>query len=152
MPIPSPEHAAFRALSEATARDWALIGRAEREYRSNHGPGRGLLAVLDCFREIDPMGAPINLYTHCLQTATRVVEAGEDDELVVVALFHDLPEAFTDNHHGQVAAQMLAPWLSDRGSWLLFHHVKSQSVPSANPPPRSRDEGEPFRGHPYFSD
>ena len=28
--------------------------------------------------------------------------------LVVVALFPDLPEAFSDNHHGQVAAQMLA--------------------------------------------
>jgi predicted HD phosphohydrolase len=152
MPIPSPERAAFRALSQATAADWALITRAEREYRSNHGPGRGLLAVLDCFREIDPMGAPINLYRHCLQTATRVVEAGEDDELVVVALFHDLPEAFSDNHHGLVAAQMLAPWLSDRRSWLLVHHVEFQSVHFANHPTRSPDEREPFRGHPHFSD
>ncbi len=42
----------------------------------------------------DAVGAPVNLYTHCLQTATRVLEAGHDDELVVVALFHDLPEAF----------------------------------------------------------
>jgi predicted HD phosphohydrolase len=152
MPIPSPERAAFRALSEATPRDWALIDRAEREHRSSHGPGHGLLAVLECFREIDPMGAPIHLYAHGLQTATRVVEAGEDDELVVVALFHDLAEAFSDNHHGQVAAQMLAPWLSDRRSWLLVHHVELQSVHFANHPTRGPEEREPFRGHPHFSD
>jgi len=80
------------------------------------------------------------------------VEAGEDDELVVVALFHDLPEAFTDNHHGQVAAQMLAPWLSDCRSWLLVHHVEFQSAHFANHPTRGPEEREPFRGHPYFSD
>src|SRR6202049_2602917 len=134
MPIPSPERAAFRALSQATAPDWALINRAEREYRSNHGPGRGLLAVLDCFREIDPMGAPINLYTHCLQTATRVVEAGEDDELVVVALFHDLPEAFSDNHHGLIAAELLSPWISERRTWLLVQHVAFQQFHFVNHP------------------
>jgi predicted HD phosphohydrolase len=100
----------------------------------------------------DPLGAAVNLYTHCLQTATRVLRAGHDDELVVVALFHDLPEAFSDNHHGLLAAQILAPWISERRSWLLTHHVEFQSYHFANHPTRERNERDRYLGHPYFAE
>jgi predicted HD phosphohydrolase len=98
------------------------------------------------------LGVPINLYQHCLQTATRVLEAGEDDELVVVALFHDLPEAFSENHHGLVAATLLAPRLSARREWLLIHHVEFQALHFANHPTRDPLEREPYRGHPWFDE
>jgi predicted HD phosphohydrolase len=144
--------AKFRALSQATSEDWSVIERAEREYRRDYGPGHGLLAVLASIADGDPIGNPVNLYTHCLQTATRVLAAGEDDELVVVALFHDLPEAFSDNHHGRVAAQMLAPWISERRTWLLVHHVELQAYHFANHPTRDRNERDPYKGHPYFEE
>jgi predicted HD phosphohydrolase len=144
--------AAFRALSEAVPNDWRIIERAERDYRDNHGPGRGLLTVLASVANIDPLGAPINLYQHSLQTATRVLKAGLDDELVVVALFHDLPEAFSDNHHGLLAAEMLAPWLSERRRWLLIHHVEFQAYHFANHPTRDPNERERYRGHPQFAE
>lgn len=100
----------------------------------------------------DPMGAPVNLYTHCLQTATRVLQAGHDDELIVVALFHDLPEAFSDNHHGLVAAELLAPWICERRRWLLIHHVEFQALHFANHPTRNRNERDEYAGHPYFEE
>jgi len=152
MSLPKSERVAFRALSEATADDWQIIDRAETQYRRDHGPGRGLLMALASIEHGDPLGIQINLYTHCLQTATRVLKAGHDDELVVSALFHDLPEAFSDNHHGVLAAQMLAPWLSDRRTWLLTHHVELQSVHFANHPTRDSSEREPYRNHPYFDE
>jgi len=108
--------------------------------------------MLKCTESGAPIGAPVNLYAHCLQTATRVLEAGEDDELVVVALFHDLPEAFSDNHHGLLAAQMLAPWLSERRSWLLTHHVEFQAYHFANHPTRDRNERDRYAGHRYFEE
>ena len=152
MPVSIPPRAAFRALSEASAEDWRLIDGEERRYRAGGGCARGLLTLLEGFRDIDPMGAPINLYTHCLQTATRVLEDGGDDELIVVALFHDLPEAFSEDHHGRVAAALLAPRLSERRTWLLVHHVELQSVHFANHPTRTAAECEPFRGSPYFAE
>jgi predicted HD phosphohydrolase len=152
MPTERPQSAAFRALSEATANDWKIIDRAEREYRRHHGPGRGLLRVMACIENDDPLGVPVNLYTHCLQTATRVLEAGRDAELIVVALFHDLTEAFSDNHHGLLAAQMLAPWLSERRSWLLTHHVEFQAYHFANHPTRDRNERDRYLSHPYFAE
>jgi len=146
------ERAAFRALSDATADDWRIIETAEREHRRRHGPGRGMLAVLASMEHDEPLGVPINLYAHSLQTATRVLRAGGDDELVVVALFHDLPEAFSDNHHGLLAAQMLAPWLSERRSWILTHHVEFQAYHFANHPTRDRNERDRYRGHPWFTE
>lgn len=152
MPTVRPESASFRALSEATAQDWLIIDRAERKYRQQFGPAHGLLTAMTGIAADDPAGVPINLYTHCLQTATRVLKAGADEELVVVALFHDLPEAFSDNHHGLLAAQLLAPWISERRSWLLRHHVEFQSYHFANHPTRDRNERDRYRGHPYFAE
>jgi predicted HD phosphohydrolase len=152
MPTVSPESASFRALTEATAHDWQIIDRAERKYRQQFGPAHGLLTAMAGIADGDPVGVPINLYTHCLQTATRVLKAGADAELVVVALFHDLPEAFSDNHHGLLAAQLLAPWISERRSWLLRHHVEFQSYHFANHPTRDRNERERYRGHPCFAE
>jgi predicted HD phosphohydrolase len=152
MAIVSPERASFRALSEATPDDWIIIDRAEREYRRNHGPGRGLLTMMASIADGDCLGAPVNLYTHCLQTATRVLQAGHDDEMVVIALFHDLPEAFSDNEHGLVAAQILAPWISERRSWLLIHHGEFQHYHYANHPTCDRNERDRYMGHPHFAE
>jgi len=146
------ERAAFRALSQASSADWQIIERAEREHRRRAGPGAGLLAMLRAIAGDAPIGTPVSLYAHCLQTATRVLEAGGDDELIVLALFHDLPEAFSDNHHGLLAAEMLAPHLSARRRWLLIHHVEFQALHFANHPTRDRNERERYRGHPWFDE
>src|ERR1700689_4195022 len=149
--LPHAESAAFRALDDATPNDWKIIDRAEREYRRDHGPGRALLKLMASIADDEPLGVAVNVYTHCLQTATRVLKAGHDDELVVVALFHDLPEAFSDNHHGLLAAQMLAPWLSERRAWVLTHHVEFQTRHFANHPTRDRNERDRYAGHPWFA-
>jgi predicted HD phosphohydrolase len=100
----------------------------------------------------DPLGAPVNLYRHSLQTATRVLQAGRDDELVVVALFHDFTEAFSESDHGPLAAQLLAPWISERRSWLLTHHGEFQDYHFANHPTRDRQARDRHLGHPCFSE
>jgi predicted HD phosphohydrolase len=152
MPIGPSERAAFRALSEATSNDWKIIDRAQDQYRRNHGAGHGLLAVMASIADIPRDGRPVNLYTHCLQTATRVLKAGHDDELVTVALFHDLAEAFSDNHHGHLAAQFLAPRLSERRSWLLVHHVELQSYHFPHHSIHGRDGRGRHIDHPHYAE
>ncbi len=152
MSTPRPQRASFRALSEATPADWALMERAERAHRQAHGPAGGLLNLLRSLIHADPLGAPVNLYAHSLQTATRVYNDAGDDELVVVALFHDVGEAISDNHHGLVAAEMLAPWISARRRWLLIHHVEFQALHFANHPTRDPHERDVYQGHPCFDE
>lgn len=68
------------------------------------------------------LGAPVRLYEHNVQTASRALRAGEDDEIVAVSLFHDVFETLAVKHHGELASAMLAPWISPRSQWLLAHH------------------------------
>ena len=142
----------FRALDDATPSDWALMSAAEKADRARRTTGDRLLDLLASMRDADALGGPINLYAHSLQTATRVLRAGEDDELVVVALFHDLPEALSDNHHGLVAAELLSPWISERRTWLLIQHVAFQQYHFVTDPSADRHARDRFIGHPFYAE
>ena len=149
--MPERRQARFRTLEEASLEEWRLIDEAEREHR-RAGRGGGLMRLLATIDRDDPLGAPLNVFAHSLQTATRVLRDGGDDELVVVALFHDLPEAFSDNRHGLLAAELLAPWLSERRRWILIHHEDFQAYHYRNHPTCDRFARDRYRGHPYFED
>jgi len=146
------ERARFRSLEGAVATDWQIIDRAEARHRAGGGPAAGLLHLLASIKHISSVGYPVNIYAHSLQTATRVLEAGRDDELVVVALFHDVTEAFSDNDHGWLAAQMLSPWISARRAWLLTHHGDFQSAHFANHPTRDAHDRDKHLGHEAYAE
>ena len=152
MQTTTDERADFRTLDEATPADWRITLRAESADRLARTTGDRLLDLLASMRDADSLGSPVNLYTHSLQTATRVLRAGEDDELAVVALFHDLPEALSDNHHGLVAAALLSPWISERRSWLLVQHVEFQQFHFVNHPGTERHARDRFAGHPFYAE
>jgi predicted HD phosphohydrolase len=139
----------FSAAVDASREDWDIIEEAERRWRGAAGVGDGLLRLLSSLQHDDPLGAPVNLYTHCLQTATRALQDGADDELVVVALFHDVPEAISENDHGALAAQLLAPRISEGRTWLLTHHGVFQNYYFRNHPTRDRFERNAYLDHPY---
>jgi predicted HD phosphohydrolase len=142
----------FRALDHATTADWQRIVAAEYADRLERTTGDRLLDLLASMQHADSLGSPVNLYTHSLQTATRVMRAGEDDELVVVALFHDLPEALSDHHHGLLAAELLSPWISERRTWLLIQHVDFQQYHFVNNPDARRHARDRFIGHPFYAE
>jgi hypothetical protein len=64
----------------------------------------------------------VSLYEHSLQTATRALRAGEDEETVVVALLHDIGELMSPSSHGDVANAMLLPYISEKNQWVLKMH------------------------------
>ena len=145
----TPAGPRFRAAVDATRDDWQAMEDAEHRWRAGGGIGEGLLRLLSSLRYDDALNAPVNLYTHCLQTATRALEDGADDELVVVALFHDVPEAISQSEHGAVAAQLLAPRISAARAWLLTHHGVFQNYYFVNHPTRDRFERNAYLDHPY---
>jgi predicted HD phosphohydrolase len=151
-PAPSSKGTSFTTLEEATPSDWRAIMRAEGDDRRMRTTGNRLLDLLASMRNAEPLGSPVNLYEHSLQTASRVVRAGEDDELVVMALFHDLPEALSDNNHGLLAAELLSPWISKRRSWMLIHHVDFQQFHFLNHPAAQLHARDRFIDHPFFAE
>jgi predicted HD phosphohydrolase len=93
----------------------------------------------------------LNRRDHSLQTATRALRAGVDEETIVVALVHDVGEALGPMNHGEIAAAIMRPFVSDDNYNLLKHHGLFQTYFYAahlglDPHARDRFKGEPWYG------
>ena len=47
---------------------------------------------------------------------------GADTETIVCALFHDVGELLSPRCHGEIAASLLRPYISEKNYWILQHH------------------------------
>ena len=72
--------------------------------------------------EGDYGGFPVDRYSHCLQTATRALRAGRDEEYVVCALLHDIGDTLGSYNHPDVAAAILKPFVSEANHWMVQQH------------------------------
>jgi predicted HD phosphohydrolase len=111
--------------------------------------------VLDMFRagQHEPSyGYQVNMYRHCLQSATLLHRAGFDEETVVVGLLHDIGFNLTPQRHGPMAAELLGPWVSEANAWMLEHHQVFATFEAIDEPPVDPDARarERWRGHPHY--
>ena len=139
--------AAFSAMKESTAEDWAIIGKSFVDH------GRGLadrvLAHLGLL-EGDFGGFAVDRLTHSLQTATRAFRAGEDEEYVVCALLHDIGDTLGSYNHADIAAAILQPFVSEENHWMVEQHAVFQGYYFFHHLGMDRNQREQFRGHPSF--
>eukprot|EP00943_MAST-04B_sp_MAST-4B-sp1_P001943 g1943.t1 len=68
------------------------------------------------------LGFPVDLYTHSIQSATRAYKDNAGDEIVVCALLHDIGEMLCPQNHGDIAAAILRPYISQKMHWVLANH------------------------------
>jgi len=121
----------FRRMRDATREEWETIERLEEEL---YDPADGALALLETLRDAPLAGHPLNGWDHSLQAATRALRAGEPDDMVVACLFHDSAVGIAPANHGQVAAEMLRPYVSDEVYWVIKHHGIVQKLQMVNHP------------------
>jgi predicted HD phosphohydrolase len=98
----------------------------------------------------DKLGYQIDRYQHSLQTATRAARDGADEETVVVALLHDIGDLLAPENHGDLAAAVLKPYVSEANHWVVRHHPVFQGYYYYHHVGRDRFAFERFRGHPHF--
>lgn len=139
--------ASFSSFPESTHEDWQIIGRAFNEFAAGL-PDR-VIRHLELLRG-DCGGFPVDRLEHCLQTATRAHEAGEDEEYVVVALLHDIGDTLGSYDHGEIAAAILKPFVSDANHWLLRHHQIFQGYDYFHHLGGDRDMRERYADSPYY--
>ena len=139
--------AKFRAMSEGTPEDWALIA-------AHFGPfaAAGGKRILDHLRllEGDYGGFPVDRLEHSLQTATRAHEDGRDEEYVVCALLHDIGDTLGAYNHPDIAAAILKPFVSEKNHWMVEKHGVFQGYYFFHYLGMDRDMRDNFRDHPYF--
>jgi predicted HD phosphohydrolase len=137
----------FRQMKDGTRADYELLEHYEQDY-ARALPQR----ILDALGKLDQglAGYPLTRLAHSLQTATRALHDGADDELVVAALVHDIGDDLAPYNHAELAAAILRPYVRPEVTWIVERHGLFQSYYYAHHYGRDRHGRERFRGHPWF--
>ena len=141
------DRATFTRMEASTASDWQKIGGEFMGFAKTL-PDRLMahLKVLDG----DYGGFPVDRYTHSLQTATRALKAGRDDEYVACALFHDIGDTLGTFNHFDIAAGILKPFVSDENMWMVQNHGIFQGYYFFHHIGLDRNLRDRFAGHPHY--
>ncbi|MGJ7611226.1 MULTISPECIES: HD domain-containing protein [unclassified Variovorax] len=140
--------ASFKSMQESTREDWQLIGGEFMQFTSGL-PARVIkhLQIL----EGDYGGFPVDRYTHSLQTATRALRDGRDEEYVVCALLHDIGDTLGSFNHPDIAAAILKPFVSEANLWMVQHHGIFQGHYFFHHVGLNRDMRDNFKDHPHYA-
>lgn len=143
----SGDRAQFKAMTEGTSEDWAIISGHFMPYA-----GKVADRVLDHLRLLDGDygGFPVDRLEHSLQTATRAHRDGRDEDYVVMALLHDIGDTLGSFNHPDVAAAIVKPFVSEQNHWICAQHGVFQGYYFFHHLGLDRDLREGYRGHPHF--
>ena len=136
-------------LETATREDWSLLAIQRKEYEVLER-SKQVLEMLLAQKDAPSFGYQINNYQHCLQSATKAMQDGQDDETIVVALFHDLGFMVCNETHGDFAAQLLRPYVHEKHIWALERHMYFQYKHCPAIEDLDYDYRDRWADHPYF--
>lgn len=137
----------FIRMEDGTYEEYQFLDKVYQKL--NHGLADNLIANLKLLQG-DKMGYKIDRYDHSLQSATRAMRDGQDEEMVVCALLHDIGDLMAPENHSQLAASIMRPYISEQNYWMIEHHGIFQGYYYFHHVGMDRDERERFRGHPCF--
>ena len=139
----------FTQMKHGTKEDYELLQQLEDEY-CKELPDR-LLAALRAL-EHSLAGYRVSRLEHSLQSATRAHAAGEDVEVVVAALLHDIGDELAPHSHSELAAAVLRPYVAEKTYWIIKYHGVFQMYYYAHHVGGDRNARDRFRDHPWFDD
>ena len=136
----------FRRMDAGTDDDFAILAKVHEQ---NVAALPGLLLGM-----VSDLGAdasyPVSRCEHSLQAATRARRDGRDEEYVVCALLHDIGESLGPFNHGDIAAAILRPFVSEANHWMLAHHPVFQVYFYGQHLGIDPNERDAYRDSPHF--
>jgi predicted HD phosphohydrolase len=138
----------FTRMEDGTREEFEYLGRLEQPYADATAD-----RVLDyfCAQGETLEGYAISRQQHALQTATRALRDGAEEEMVVAALLHDVGDALAPYNHGEFAASILRPYVSERTWWIVKHHGIFQAYYYAHHTGGDRNARDRYRDHPCYA-
>ena len=105
-------------MKNGTRDDYKLLEKLESQYeRKTADRILNYLASQTTTLE----GYQITRLEHSLQAATRAYKNGENEEMVVATLLHDLGDELAPMNHSQYAASVIKPYVSEKTYWIILH-------------------------------
>jgi predicted HD phosphohydrolase len=138
----------FTQMKDGTREEYAFLSPIYHDFHSR------VLAdeVLAMLKKLEgpKLGYQIDRYQHSLQSATRALNDGADEETVVCALLHDIGDSIAPENHSQLGAAVLKPYVSEKNHWIILHHGVFQGYYYFHHMDQDRDARDQFRDHPHF--
>jgi len=123
-------------MKDGTREDYQFLRQRELDYISKLADR----LLQDLEQERDSLGGyQVTRYEHSLQAAARAARAGEIEEYVV------------PDRHGEMAAAVLEPYVSDEIGWIVRHHGLFQAYYYAHHLGEDRNARDVYSGHPYYA-
>jgi predicted HD phosphohydrolase len=143
----SKETVSFRRMEDGTREDYELLDHSEKDYAAGL-PAR----VLEAVRKLDYSlaGYPVSRLGHSLQTATRALNDGADEELIVAALIHDVGDELAPYNHAELAASIIRPYVRPEVAWIVEQHGLIQTYYYVHHTGGDRYMRDRLRGHKWF--
>lgn len=143
------EYVDWIRMEDGTKEEFALIMDIERTINADLVDR--VLAHLKLL-DVDWGGYRVNRYQHSLQSATRAYNDGADEEMVVAALLHDIGDTIAPYNHGELAAAILKPFVSERVHWIVAHHGTFQGYYYNHHLGGDRHARDRYKDHPWYDD
>jgi len=137
----------FRQMKDGTREDYLLLDESERDF------AKGLpQQIMTALKRLDHSleGYPLTRLGHSLQTATRALRDGADDELVVAALIHDLGDELSPYNHAEIAAGIIRPYVREEVTWIVEQHGLFQTYYYVHHMGGDRHMRDRFKDHKWF--
>ena len=137
----------FTEMKNGTKEDYVFLEKHEKNYISKTADRiikymSGLTKTLE--------GYPISRLEHSLQSATKALKAGEDEEMIVAALLHDIGDELAPMNHSEYAAAILKPYVSEKTHWIVERHGEFQAYYYAHHLGGDRNKREKYKDHKYY--
>ncbi|RYG73079.1 HD domain-containing protein [Lentibacillus lipolyticus] len=139
----------FTRMEDGTKEEFEYLDKLEEGF--NEGLPDRLLKLLDGLKE-SFSGYRITRYEHCLQSATRAYRNGEDEDMIVAALFHDIGDELAPYTHGEMVGAILKPFVSEKAAWIVKHHGAFQQYYMAHLTEEEKHARDHFKDSPYYED
>ena len=139
----------FTSMENGTADEDAFLDNLEDRYKAEL-PQR----LVSSLRALDKSlsGYQISRLEHSLQGATRAYYAGEDLEMIIAILFHDIGDELAPYSHSEMAASILRPFVSEKIYWIIKHHGVFQMYYYAHYTGGNKNAREVFINNPWYED
>ena len=142
-----PPRVSFKKMSDGTPEDFRIVAANDRQTDETL-----YLRVLEHLRmQAEDDGAYwVDRLEHVLQTATRAERDGASDDWIVGSLLHDIGDVLAPHTHGEVASEIIRPFVEPEVTWVVRHHGVFQRFYNSSLTAEQRRAREQFSDHPHY--
>lgn len=143
----TPRIVSFVRMSDGTVEDYRII-EENNLLTAATLPDR----IIEHLRAqaFDDVSYKIDRMQHVLQTATRAELDAADDDWLTACLLHDIGDVLAPYNHGELASEIIRPFVREEVTWVVRHHGVFQRFYNKSLAEAARNSRDRFRDHPHY--